>query len=100
MFVLHMDLSAKAGCQESLMSAYRDVLCPLIAQQPGFLGSALLVARSGGSLHTHRLVIAFEREDLQQEWVTTEHHDRAWQALEPTLSTYSMELFDSRENYR
>jgi heme-degrading monooxygenase HmoA len=75
MFEVNVDLSARSGLDEALKSVYRNEFCPAIAQQPGFRETKLLAPRAPRAW-THRLVIVFDREEQQKQWVATELHER------------------------
>ena len=94
MFILHVDLTAKAGLSDALMATYRDVFCPAIAKQPGFLETKLLRSKPPMA-RTHRLVIVFEKEELQKQWVATDLHQEAWKELKGNIAKVcSVDFFD------
>ena len=94
MFILHVDLKVKPGMVDTLKATYRDVFIPAITRQPGFAETKLLHARSADTW-THRLTIAFEREELQKKWVATDLHQQVWPKMEANIVQYSVNLFDS-----
>jgi heme-degrading monooxygenase HmoA len=94
MFILHVDLKVKPGRADALKATYRDVFIPAITKQPGFAETKLLQARSDEA-RTHRLIIAFEKEELQKKWLATDLHQKVWPEMETNIAQYSVDLFDS-----
>lgn len=94
MFIVHADLTARVGCDDALTGVYRDVFCPAVAMQRGFFETTLLLSRSPAA-HTHRLVIVFETEHLQQKWAASDLHNEVWVKMAPALMDWSVRTFDS-----
>jgi heme-degrading monooxygenase HmoA len=94
MFILHVDLTVKSGMTEALKGTYRDVFCPAISKQPGFSETKLLQAKPPGA-RTHRLVIGFEKEELQKKWVATDLHQQVWPKMEANIEKYSVDFFET-----
>jgi heme-degrading monooxygenase HmoA len=94
MFILHVDVKVKPGMADALNATYHNVFLPAIAKQPGFCDTKLLQARSVET-RTHRLVIAFEKEELQKKWVATDLHQEVWPKMEANIAQYSVDFFDS-----
>lgn len=70
MFILHVDLSVKPGMTKALKGTYRDVFVPAISKHAA-LRSEIAWAISSEA-RSHRLVIAFESEELQENgWPRT-----------------------------
>ncbi len=91
MFVLNVDLKARAESTQTLENTYRDVFRPAIASQPGF--DHVLLLRSGKNQNEYRLVIAFQDEQSQKMWVLTDLHQEIWPKMETNCSSYSVEPF-------
>ena len=71
MLIIHVDLSVKPGMTKALESTYRNVFVPAISKHAGLSETKLFRAISSEA-HSHRLVIAFESEVLQQNgWPRT-----------------------------
>jgi len=94
MFILHVDLSVKEGMTKALEGTYRDVFVPAISKQAGYSEAKLLRAISSEA-HSHRLVIAFESEELQKKWVATDLHQQVWPKMEMNIAEYSVDSFKS-----
>ena len=94
MFILHVDLSVKAGMTKALESTYRDVFVPAISKQAGFSEAKLLKAISSEA-HSHRLVIAFEREELQKKWVATDLHQQVWPKMDANIAQFSVHNYET-----
>jgi heme-degrading monooxygenase HmoA len=94
MFVLHVDLSVKPGMAKALEVTYRDIFVPAISRQVGFSAVKLLRAISSEA-PSHRLVIAFEREELQKKWVATDLHQEVWPKMDANMSQFSVHYYES-----
>jgi heme-degrading monooxygenase HmoA len=94
MFILHVDLSVKPGMTKALEGTYRDVFVPAISKQAGFSEAKLLRAISSET-HSHRLVIAFEREELQKKWVATDLHQEVWPKMDANMSQFSVHNYET-----
>ncbi len=94
MFILHVDLSVKPGMTKALESTYRDVFVPAISKQAGFSETKLLRAISSEA-HSHRLVIAFELEELQKKWVATDLHQEVWPKMDANMSQFSVHYYET-----
>jgi heme-degrading monooxygenase HmoA len=92
-FVLHADLEAKPGLADALAVAYHDTFLPAIAAQPGFWEARLLRKRSP-AFCSYRLVIVFETEALQRQWVATDLHKAAWTRMQSSIAGWSVNTFD------
>jgi hypothetical protein len=93
-FIVHVDLSAREGFSDALSATFRDVFYPTIVKQHGFVEARLLVATAAGC-RTHRLVIEFEREELQREWISSGAHQTVWERLEPSIALCSVDTFSA-----
>lgn len=98
---LHVDLQVDSSRAEEVAAVFQDVFVPAIRKQPGFLSVELLKfreARSGGeaTAFTHRLLLSFETEERRRQWVESEDHQKAWPAIEGTLtgSRFRATLYD------
>jgi heme-degrading monooxygenase HmoA len=94
MFILHVDLSVKPGMTKALESTYRDVFVPAISKQAGFSEAKLLRAISSEA-HSHRLVIAFDREESQKKWVATDLHQEVWPKMDANMSQFSVHNYET-----
>lgn len=94
MYILHVDLSAKPGMAEALEVTYRDIFVPAISKQVGFSEVKLLRALTSEA-HSHCLVIAFEREELQKKWVATDLHQEVWSKMDANMSEFSVHYYET-----
>jgi heme-degrading monooxygenase HmoA len=94
MFTLHVDLSVKPGMTKALEVTYRDIFAPAISKQAGFSETKLLKARSPEA-HSHRLVIAFESEELQKKWVATDLHQEVWPKMNANMTEFSVFYYET-----
>jgi heme-degrading monooxygenase HmoA len=91
MFVLHLDLTVKAGLLDSLQQTYCTAFVPAISSQEGFARAELLRPIEGdGPL---RLILAFEDRTLQQRWVATDLHQQVWGQIERCCDAVSLSAF-------
>ena len=94
MFVLHVDLSVKPAMTKALEVTYRDIFVPAISKQAGFSEAKLLRATSS-EVHSHRLVIAFESEELQKKWVATDLHQEVWPKMDANMVQFSVHNYET-----
>lgn len=93
MFVLHVELKVKPGCQKDLEDAFVGTFSPAISQQRGFQGVKLLRPIEDGG--EYRLSIAFDDRASQQQWVSTDLHQAVWPQLETHCLEYSVRNYCS-----
>lgn len=98
---LHVDLVVDPAKEHELIQNFRTVFRPAISRQPGFVDVKLLKLRTAvaGAAPTHarfRLLISFQNEQQRQKWVASEDHQKAWPAIEKTLTgqKFSALLYD------
>ena len=94
MFTLHVDLSVKPGMTKALEVTYRDIFVPAISKQLGFSETKLLKTISPEA-HSHRLVIAFESEELQKKWVATDLHQQVWPKMDANMAQFSVHYYET-----
>jgi heme-degrading monooxygenase HmoA len=94
MFTLHVDLSVKPGMTKELELTYRDTFVPAISKQAGFSETKLLRAISPEA-QSHRLVIAFESEELQKQWVATDLHQEVWPKMNANMAQFSVHYYET-----
>jgi heme-degrading monooxygenase HmoA len=94
MFILHVDLSAKEGMTKALEGTYRDIFVPAVSKQEGFSEAKLLRAISSEA-HSHRLVIAFDSEELQKKWVATDLHQQVWPKMDANIAQFSVHNYET-----
>ena len=92
-FVLNVDLDVKSGSEKSLENIFGTVFIPAISKQEGFSSTQLLRPRESGA--AYRLVIQFQKQDLQQKWVAQPLHQDVWPQMEANFSNYSVHIYDS-----
>ena len=93
MFILHVDLAVKPDMIRALEQTYRQVFCPAVSAQAGFSETKLLRAKSSET-PGYRLVIAFENEEFQKKWVTTDLHQEVWTKMEEQIAEYSAARYE------
>lgn len=91
MFVLHVDLVARSHSPGTLENTYREIFRPAISSQPGF--NHVLLLKSDTDQNRYRLVIAFQDEPSQKNWVATKLHQEVWPKMEAHCSSYKVETF-------
>lgn len=91
---LHVDLEVDPAKEAELLKNFKTVFRPAIGKQPGFVDVKLLKTRNAPT--RYRLLISFQTEEQRQKWVAADDHQRAWPAIEKTLTgkKFSATLFD------
>jgi heme-degrading monooxygenase HmoA len=93
MFVLHIELVAKPGQQQSLEETFLDTFQPAISAQDGFNSAQLL--RSNENDANYRLCLAFDRQASQQKWVATDLHQEVWPAISNQCTEFAVQGYTS-----
>lgn len=94
MFVLHLDLAVKPDGEAAFDAFYREVFCPAISRQHGFVQTQLL-RDPAHAARTHRLVIVFDSEHLQKQWVESDLHRQVASQLQTHIAAVcSADSFD------
>jgi heme-degrading monooxygenase HmoA len=93
MFVLHIELKAKPGLQQSLEKTYLKKFHPAISAQEGFNAAQLL--RSTDHDTNYRLCLAFDRQASQQQWVATDLHQEVWPAIADQCAEFSVQGYSA-----
>ena len=91
MFLLHVDLKLKPEACKALETTYAEVFRPAISMQRGFREVRLL--RPVEDESDYRLIIGFDDQASQQQWVATSLHQEVWPQMEAHCSEYSVRQF-------
>ena len=95
MFILHLDVVVKQGGENAFEAFYCDTFYKAVTKQIGFSQTQLLKDKAPES-RTHRLVIAFESEELQKKWMASElHQDVSAKLQEHIAKVCSADYFDA-----
>ena len=92
MFVLHVAIQVKPGREADSQSVFAEPFKPAVSAQPGFKSVEFLKPVGGGD---YVLVIVFENQALQQEWVATELHTRVWSQMEANFEGYTVKAYNT-----
>ena len=92
MFVLHVKIKLKPESATATEQFFAGPFKAAIAVQPGFCDVQLLRANIGDD---YVLSIAFENEQQQQRWVTTDLHGQVWNEMEKHFEGYSLTTFSA-----
>ncbi|SRR5713101_6962037 len=99
--VLHVDLSVDPAKEQEMLRNYHNTFKPAAMKHPGYidlkmckLRSALQGAAPKGA--NYRFQLTFKSEELRQNWVASETHQKVWPTIENTLKSkdYTVLLFD------
>ena len=90
MFVLHIELKAKPGQQQSLgKNLSREVSTPLsplrmASTRPNYFAQTTTTTN-------YRLCLTFDHQASQQKWVATELHQEVWPAIADQCADFSVQ---------
>lgn len=90
MFVLHVVIKMKPGCEKDAEQTYSGPFKTAISAQSGFRGVDFLRPGEGGD---YVLSIAFESQSLQEKWVATDLHARVWPQMEANFDGYTVKSY-------
>lgn len=98
---LHLDLAVDPAKEQQMLHYFDTVFRPAASRFPGYIDLKMLKLRSAivGTAPpglNYRFALAYESEELRQQWVTSEVHATAWGELEKTFSStdYNVLIFD------
>lgn len=97
---LHVELELAPGKDAELVKNFNTVFKPVISKQKGFVDVKLLKLRTvpagDAPKNKYRLLISFQTEELRQQWVATDDHQRVWPSIEKLLTgkKFSAVLYD------
>lgn len=94
MFILHVELKLKPRVRQELEKTYREVFLPAITRQPGFQSAQLLRPVEGGA-DDYRLTLAFDRQELQRQWVGTDLHQQVWPQMANQCVEFSAKGYET-----
>jgi heme-degrading monooxygenase HmoA len=99
---LHCDLQVAPAREKEMLAKFSRIFRPVIRKQPGFVDVKLLKLRSelqgkAPANCAYRLIISFQTEEQRLQWVATKDHQKAWPAVEQTLTgvKFSALLYDT-----
>ncbi len=93
MFTLHVELRVKPGSEQMLRKIFHETFRPAISRQEGFRNVALLSPCD--KANSYVLTIVFENQPLQQKWVATDVHEKAWSQIESLCTGYTVKSYDA-----
>jgi heme-degrading monooxygenase HmoA len=98
---LHVDLFVDPNREQEMVDNFHKIFKPAISRQPGFVEVRLVKLREvkfgqPPAPPKYRLLISFQTEELRQKWVASADHQKAWPAIEKTLTgqKFTAVLFD------
>jgi heme-degrading monooxygenase HmoA len=92
MFVLVVSIGVKAGLENAAESVFSGPFKAAISAQPGFGDVKFLRPDEGGN---YILIIAFENQKFQQQWVGTGLHTKVWDLMEVNFDSFSVKTFSA-----
>lgn len=92
MFVLLVTIGVRAGLENAAESVFSGPFKAAISAQPGF-GDVELLRPDGGGKYI--LIIAFENQKFQQQWVGTVLHTKVWNLMEANFDNFSVKTFSA-----
>jgi hypothetical protein len=100
--VLHVDLSVDPAKEQEMLHSFHTVFKPAAIKHPGYIDVKLLklnqtLQGSAPAAMNYRFQLAYETDELRQQWVASEVHKKAWAMIESALRSkdYTILLFDS-----
>ncbi|RAK50771.1 hypothetical protein [Phenylobacterium deserti] len=102
--VLYCDLAVDPAREQEMLQAFRTVFKPTAQRHKGYIDLKMLKLRTvlqGGPKPppgvNYRFQLTYENEDLRQNWVKSDDHQRVWPLIENTVlnKDYIVLLTDS-----
>ena len=101
--VLYCDLSVSPAREQEMLKNFHTIFQPAAAKFEGFIDVKILKLRKvySGSAPpnvNYRFQLTYQSEELRQNWIKSDVHQKVWPAVENTLASkdYSTLLFDSK----
>lgn len=92
MFVLHVKIKMKAGKAAAAEKVFAGPFREAIAAQAGFRDAQFLRPCGDGD---YVLSIVFESQPFQQQWVSTDIHQKVWSQMEENFDGYIVTNFET-----
>lgn len=100
--LLYVDMSVDPAKEKAMLKHFETVFRPAAARQPGYIDVKILKLRSTISGKApagvnYRFALTFQSEELRQNWIKTDVHQKVWPPIENMLTTkdYTTLLFDA-----
>jgi heme-degrading monooxygenase HmoA len=98
---LHLDLAVDPAKEQQMLNYFETVFRPAATKFPGYIDLRMLKLRAAvvGSAPAgvnYRFALAYESEELRQQWVTSDVHATVWSEMERTFTSkdYNVLIFD------
>ena len=98
---LHVDLSVDPAKEKEMLHNFETIFRPAATKHPGYIDVKMLKLRSAvmGKAPAgvnYRFNLTFKSEELRQNWIASDVHQKVWPTIENTLTTknYTVLLFD------
>src|SRR5688572_6460412 len=80
---LHLDLSVSSSREKELVHYFNTVFKPAAAKFPGYIDVRMIKLRSAlqGAVPNglkYRWMLQYESEELRQEWIASDMHQKVW----------------------
>ena len=99
--MLHVDLAVDPAKEKEMLRNFHTIFRPAAAKFAGFVDVKMIKLRlavmgSAPAGINYRFVLTYQSEDLRQQWVASDIHQKVWPTIENTLSNkkYNVLLFD------
>jgi hypothetical protein len=102
--VLYCDLAVDKAREQEMLDAFHQHFKPVARRHPGYIDLKMLKLRKvvqGGpapaSNINYRFQLTYESEELRQNWIASEDHQKVWPMIENTVTDkgYLVLLTDS-----
>jgi hypothetical protein len=99
---LYVEMDVPPAREREMLDAFHNTFVPEAVKHQGYIRVKMLKRRTiiQGMVpaeHTYRLELAFESEQLRQQWIASAAHQRVWPLVERTMKTqkdYPVVLYD------
>ena len=92
MYVLHVKIKMKAGQAAAAEQVFAGPFKTAITAQAGFRDVQFLRPGDNGD---YVLIIAFENQAFQEQWVRTDIHGAVWSQMEQLFEGYAVHTFNA-----
>ena len=101
MIQVHVDMPVDPAKEAQMLRDFQEVFKPAAAQFAGYVDVKVVklrkafVGRAPEGVN-YRFVLRYESEELRQQWIASDIHQKVWGLIEQTLrhKNYDILLFD------
>ena len=99
---LYVEMDVDPAREQEMLDLFHNQFVPEAVKHEGYIRVKLLKRRSilqgtAPAPHNYRFELEFENEELRQQWIASDGHQRVWPPIErfiKTMKEYPVVLYD------